>query len=127
MEKILIVEDNEKNMKLVRDIVRHGGHETIEAATGVDGVRLARERRPDLILMDIQLPDMDGATALGRLRAEAVTKAIPVVAVTAFAMLSDRDRLLGAGFDGYLAKPIDVKAFPEQVRRYCETSRSEAR
>jgi two-component system cell cycle response regulator DivK len=77
--------------------------------------------------MDIQLPDMDGSAALRLLRADPATSAIPVVAVTAFAMVSDRDRLLGAGFDGYLAKPIDVKAFPEQVRRFCETSPSEAK
>ena len=124
-ELILIVEDNEKNLKLARDVLQFRGFRTLEAGTAAAGIALAVLHRPDLILMDIQLPDMDGSAALGLLRAEPVTKAIPVVAVTAFAMVSDRDRLLAAGFDGYLAKPIDVKAFPEQVRRYCETSRSE--
>jgi two-component system cell cycle response regulator DivK len=124
---ILIVEDNDKNLKLARDILQFQGFRTLEAGTATDGIALAAEHGPDLILMDIQLPDIDGATALGRLRAEPATKAIPVVALTAFAMASDRDRLLGAGFDGYLAKPIDVKTFPEQVRRYCETSPSEAK
>ena len=126
-ELILIVEDNDKNLKLARDVLQFQGFRTLEAGTGSDAIALAAEHRPDLILMDIQLPDMDGGTALGRLRAEPVTKAIPVVALTAFAMASDRDRLLGAGFDGYLAKPIDVKRFPDQVRHYCETSASEAK
>jgi len=124
-ELILIVEDNEKNLKLARDVLQFKGFRTLEAGTATAGIALAVLHRPDLILMDIQLPDMDGSAALDLLRAEPVTKAIPVVAVTAFAMVSDRDRLLGAGFDGYLAKPIDVKAFPEQVRRFCETSPSE--
>jgi two-component system cell cycle response regulator DivK len=126
-ELILIVEDNEKNLKLARDVLQFKGFRTLEAGTATAGIALAVLHRPDLILMDIQLPDMDGSAALGRLRAEPATKAIPVVAVTAFAMTTDRDRLLGAGFDGYLVKPIDVKVFPEQVQRYCETSPSEAK
>ena len=126
-ELILIVEDNEKNLKLARDVLQFKGFRTLEAGTATAGIALAVEHQPDLILMDIQLPDMEGSAALGLLRAETATRAIPVVAVTAFAMATDRDRLLGAGFDGYLVKPIDVKAFPDQVRRYCEASPSEAR
>ena len=119
-ELILIVEDNEKNAKLVRDVLQFKGYRTLEAATAGDGIALARSERPDLILMDIQLPDMDGITAVERLRAEEATATIPVVALTAFAMSSDRERIMAAGFAGYLAKPIDIRSFPDEVRRYCE-------
>ena len=119
-ELILIVEDNDKNLKLVRDVLRFRGYRTLEAGTAGEGIGLANEHRPDLILMDIQLPDMDGGAALARLRAEPSTAGIPVVALTAQAMASDRERLLGAGFDGYLPKPISIKEFPEQVRQFCE-------
>ena len=115
-ERILIVEDNEKNRKLVRDILRAKGYETVETETGEDGVRLARERRPALILMDIQLPGIDGITALGQLRADAATRAIPVIAVTASAMTHDRQKIMAAGFDGYQTKPIKVKEFLGAVR-----------
>ena len=123
---ILIVEDNERNLKLVRDLLQHHGYETIEARNAADGVALAAERRPDLILMDIQLPDVDGVTALGRLRADPRSASIGVVAVTAFAMTDDRRRLLAAGFDGYLEKPIDVRAFPGQVLALLHSTRLEA-
>ncbi len=116
-ELILIVEDNEKNRKLVRDTLRFKGYETIEAETGEDGVRLARERRPALVLMDIQLPGIDGVAALGQLRADAATASIPVIAVTASVMASDRQRIMAAGFDGYQSKPISVKAFLDAVRK----------
>ena len=119
-ELILIVEDNEKNLKLARDVLQFRGYRTLEARTALEGVELASAHVPDLILMDIQLPDMDGVTALRRLRAEPRTAAIPVVALTAFAMKGDRERFLGAGFDGYLVKPINIKEFPEQVRQFCE-------
>ena len=119
-ERILIVEDNEKNLKLVRDVLQFRGYSTLEATTAEAGIRLATERMPDLILMDIQLPDMDGEAALTRLRAEPATADIPVVALTAQAMAGDRERLLAAGFAGYLAKPISVKDFPDQVRQLCE-------
>lgn len=122
-EIILIVEDNEKNLKLVRDILQFRGYSVLEARTVADGVALARSRLPSLILMDIQLPDGDGVTALRRLREEPRTAPIPVVAVTAFAMKDDRQRFLEAGFDGYLVKPINVREFPEQVRRFCEQGR----
>ena len=121
-ELILIVEDNEKNLKLVRDILQFKGYRTLEAGTAEAGIELAREHLPNLVLMDVQLPGMDGVTALGRLKAEPSTAAIPVVALTAFAMKDDRERFLGAGFDGYLVKPIDVRAFPEQIRQYIESS-----
>ncbi|OLD37769.1 MAG: response regulator, partial [Candidatus Rokubacteria bacterium 13_1_40CM_2_68_8] len=97
-ELILIVEDNEKNLKLVRDVLQYKGYQTIEAGTGEDGVRLARERGPALILMDIQLPGIDGITALGQLRADPATRAIPVIAVTASAMTQDRKKIMAAGF-----------------------------
>ena len=118
-ELILIVEDNEKNLKLVRDVLRFHGYRTLEAMTAADGLALAATQQPRLVLMDIHLPDMDGTTALGRLRAEPRTAAIPVVALTAFAMSDDRERFHSAGFDGYIAKPISVADFPAQVGRFC--------
>jgi len=122
-ELILIVEDNEKNLKLVRDLLQLNGYRTLEAETARDAIALATEHTPDLILMDIQLPDMDGVTALGRLRAEPSTAALRVVALTAFAMRDDRERFLASGFDGYLTKPIDIKQFPELIRQQCELGR----
>ena len=113
---ILLVEDNEKNMKLARDLLQYHGFATIEATNAEDGVALARERKPNLVLMDIQLPGMDGVTALGQLRADEATSAIPVVAMTASVMKEDRERFDKAGFDGFITKPIDVRAFPQQVR-----------
>jgi two-component system cell cycle response regulator DivK len=117
---VLIVEDNDKNLKLARDLLQHDGFRTLEADTAAAGIALAEQHVPDIILMDIQLPDMDGVTALGRLRALAATTTIPVVAITAFAMAADRERLLAAGFDGYLAKPIDIHEFTDRVRKFCE-------
>ena len=122
-ELILIVEDNDKNLKLVRDLLQVKGYRTLEAGTAEEGLALATTHLPQLILMDVQLPGMDGVTAVGRLKAEPRTAAIPVVALTAFAMKDDRERFLDAGFDDYLIKPIDVREFPEQVRRYCERAR----
>jgi two-component system cell cycle response regulator DivK len=118
-ELVLIVDDNEKNLRLARDVLRFAGLRTVEAATGGSGVAMAVEHRPDVILMDVRLPDMDGPTALMILRGDARTAGIPVVAVTSSAMMGDRERLLAAGFDGYLEKPISVKEFAEQVRAYC--------
>lgn len=122
---ILIVEDNEKSLKLVRDLLQHKGFRTLEATTGAAGVALARAHRPDLVLMDIQLPDIKGSEALAILRADHTTVGIPVVAFTASAMAGDRERLLATGFDGYLAKPIDIKIFPEQVEQYRRQGRRE--
>jgi len=114
-ELILIVEDNEKNRKLVRDVLQFKGYRTLEAETAEVGLSLARESRPALILMDIQLPGMNGIEALGHLRADPVTRSIPVMAVTASAMMQDRQKILAAGFDAYQSKPIDVKGFIVQV------------
>jgi two-component system, cell cycle response regulator DivK len=111
--RILVVEDNPKNLKLVRDVLTYAGFEVIEATSGEDGVRLAAESVPDLILMDLQLPGIDGAEALRQIRAG--ERQVPVVAVTAFAMNNDRTRAFDAGFDGYVEKPISVRALPQQV------------
>jgi CheY-like chemotaxis protein len=119
-ELILIVEDNEKNRKLVRDVLQYKGYRTLEAETAEIGLSLAREARPALILMDIQLPGMSGIDALGHLRADATTRRIPVIAVTASAMMQDRQKILAAGFDAYQSKPIDVKGFLALVAQILE-------
>jgi two-component system cell cycle response regulator DivK len=118
-ELVLIVDDNDKNLKLVRDLLRHAGFRTLEASSGGAGLSLAAEHLPDVILMDIRLPDMDGTEALLQLKDGGATASIPVVALTSFAMKGDRERLLSAGFDGYLEKPISVREFPDQVRSHC--------
>ena len=115
MDTILIVEDNEKNMKLVRDVLQVKGYATIEATTGEDGVRLAKERLPALVLMDIQLPGISGIEALKQLRADPATAAIPVIAVTASVMVSDRRNITDAGFDGYVGKPLNLREFLDAV------------
>lgn len=120
---VLIVEDNDKNLKLVRDLLQFKGFRTLEAATAEHALVLAREQHPDLILMDIQLPGMDGVEALGHLRREPSTADIPVVAITASVMKEDRERFDAAGFDGLIMKPIDIKRFPDQVREYCARGR----
>jgi len=117
---ILIVEDNDKNLKLVRDVLQVKGYATIEAGTAEDGIVLARERRPDLILMDIQLPGMNGIAAIGVLRADPTTAAIPVVAVTASVMPQDRNKFTEAGFNAYVGKPINLKEFLDTVRTLLE-------
>ncbi len=108
-ERILVVEDNEMNMKLFRDVLRATGYRTLEATTGGEAVEMAAEHAPDLVLMDIQLPDFDGVQALRRLRADERTAAIPVLAVTAQAMQGDGERFLATGFDGYVSKPVNVR------------------
>jgi two-component system, cell cycle response regulator DivK len=115
-ELILIVEDNPKNLKLVRDSLQVTGYQTIDTETGEEGVRLARERRPALILMDIQLPGINGVEALRQLRADPMTSAIPVIAVTASVMTDDRTRIMAAGFDGFHGKPISVRQLLATVR-----------
>jgi two-component system cell cycle response regulator DivK len=117
MKTILIVEDNEKNMKLARDILRAKGYATLEAVNGLDGVRLAHEHVPDLVLMDIQLPDINGIEAFERIRGHTGTARVPVVAFTASVTANDRSRIGDAGFDGFLGKPINLKEFLETVRR----------
>jgi two-component system cell cycle response regulator DivK len=120
MSLILIVEDNDKNLKLVRDVLQVKGYDTIEAGSAEDGIALAGERKPDLILMDIQLPGMNGIDALKVLRADASTSHIPVIAVTASVMQQDRNLITEAGFDGYIGKPINLKEFLDSVRAMLE-------
>jgi two-component system cell cycle response regulator DivK len=122
---ILIIEDNEKNLKLVRDLLQVKGYETAESETAEEGLRLAVELRPALILMDIQLPGMNGIEALGLLRADAATKDIPVLAVTASAMSQDQAAIMAAGFDGYQKKPLEIKEFLEAVRQVFEKDPAE--
>ena len=118
--RILVVEDNERNMKLFCDVLQASGYYTLEATTGESAVELALEHGPDLVLMDIQLPDIDGVEALGRLRADERSATLPVLALTAQAMEGDRERFLAAGFDGYLSKPVNIAEFVTTVKRYCE-------
>ena len=115
---ILVVEDNERNLKLLRDVLEYAGYDVRVARTAEDGITLAVSEPPDLVLMDLQLPGIDGMEALRRLRESPRTADIPVVAVTAQAMKHDRERALEAGFDGYIEKPISVRAFPDQVRGF---------
>ena len=117
-ERILVVEDNEKNMKLFRDVLGATGYRTLEATTGGQAVAVATELAPDLVLMDIQMPEVDGVEALRRLRADERTAAIPVFAVTAQAMQGDRERFLAEGFDGYLSKPVNVRELLGTVREH---------
>jgi two-component system cell cycle response regulator DivK len=124
---ILIVEDNARNLKLVRDILKHNGYRTLEANNAEDGLAMARAERPAMILMDVQLPGIDGVEALGRLRRDPATADIRVVALTAFAMKADRERFLAAGFDGHLEKPIDVPEFPRQIAALLSGAEAEAR
>ena len=119
-ERVLVVEDNEKNMKLVRDVLQAKGYRTLEAATGAQAVELAAEHAPDLVLMDIQLPGIDGVEALRRLRADERTASIPVLALTAQAMHGDRERFLAAGFDGYLSKPVNIVELVATVKQHCD-------
>src|SRR5262245_63205771 len=117
---ILVVEDNEKSMKLFRDILLATGYCPLEATTGEQAVELAVEHAPALVLMDIQLPDIDGVEVLGRLRADERTASIPVLALTAQAMHGDRERFLAAGFDDYISKPVNIVSFIATVKQYCE-------
>jgi len=119
-ERVLIVEDNKKSMKLFRDVLAATGYCTLEATTGEHAFELAAEHGPDLVLMDIQLPDIDGVKALSQLRADGRTAYIPVLAVTAQAMHGDRERFLAAGFDGYLSKPVNIVELVGTVRQHCD-------
>jgi two-component system cell cycle response regulator DivK len=118
---VLIVDDSDKNRKLAREVLRAAGFGTLEAARGDEAIAVAAKRRPDLILLDLRLPDMDGTDVARKLRSGAETGHIPVVALSASPSAGDIDRLLATGFDGYLQKPIDVATFPDQVRRYCRS------
>ena len=124
MSLILIVEDNDKNMKLVRDIVRHKGHSTLEATTGEAGVQLATLHRPDLILMDIQLPGIDGIEALRRIRAQPALADVPVIAVSASVMPDDQRHIVSSGFDAFVPKPISLKPFVAVVERFLKEGRT---
>ena len=115
---VLLVEDNPRNLKLARDVLEYAGFAVTAVTTGEEALPAARLAQPDVILMDLQLPGIDGHAALTRLREDPQTAAIPVVAVSAFAMPADRERALVSGFDGYLEKPISVRDLPEQVRRH---------
>jgi two-component system cell cycle response regulator DivK len=117
MSLILIVEDNEKNLKLVRDVLQVKGYETLEAVTAEDGLKIAAERMPDLVLMDIQLPGMNGIEALKALRANPATAAIPVIAITASVMQQDRQEIMRAGFNGFIEKPINLRNFLDTVQK----------
>jgi two-component system, cell cycle response regulator DivK len=119
----MIVDDNEKNLKLARDVLRAAGLQTLDAASGAEGIALAAEHLPDVILVDLRLPDMDGTDAARKLGDEARTARIPVVALSALPLEGAGDWLLAAGFAGYLEKPISVVEFPDQVRRYCTSTR----
>ena len=123
MSTILIVEDNEKNLKLVRDILQHQGHATLEAMTGRDGVEMATTLLPDLILMDIQLPDIDGIQALREIRTVAALDAVPVVAVSASVMPDEQHKIVSSGFDAFVTKPINLKQFRETVQRFLAEGR----
>lgn len=121
-ELILIVDDNGQNRKLARDVLQFAGFRTLEAGGGGEGVSLALEHHPDLVLMDIRMPDMNGTEALRLLRDDERTAAIPIVALTSSTMKGDREQFLSEGFDGYLQKPISVREFPGQVRSHLRTS-----
>ena len=125
-ELILIVEDNEKNRKLIRDVLQVKGYQTLETETAEEGHNLAVKNHPALILMDIQLPGIDGMTALKQLRADPITKTGPVIAITASAMSYNRQAMLAEGFDGYQSKPISVKDFLEEVRRVLNSDQDKA-
>jgi two-component system, cell cycle response regulator DivK len=116
-ELILIIEDNEKNRKLCRDVLQVKGYRTIESETAEDGLKLALDKFPDLVLMDIQLPGMDGITAMKQLKADPKAQSIPIIAITASAMTHNRTTMLAEGFDGYQTKPISLKDFLGEVER----------
>ena len=120
MSTVLIVEDNDKNMKLARDVLQAKGYKTLEAVTGEEGVKLAYEQVPDLVLMDIQLPGINGIEAFRQIRADGKTARIPVVALTASVTPTDRSAITAAGFDAFISKPINLKEFLDTVKRLIE-------
>ena len=118
MKKILVVDDNDTNLYLIRFILQKGGHEVIEARDGLEGVKLALDEKPDLVIMDIQLPGIDGHEATRRIRGKESEQDLPIIALTAHVMTGDREETLAAGCNSYIAKPIDVKVFAQEIRRY---------
>jgi two-component system cell cycle response regulator DivK len=123
MSTVLIIEDNDKNMKLARDVLQNKGYKTLEAVTGEEGVKLAKQHVPDLVLMDIQLPGINGIEAFKQIRADAKTAKIPVIALTASVTPTDRSQISAAGFDAFVSKPINLKEFVETVKRMVESGR----
>jgi two-component system cell cycle response regulator DivK len=123
MRTVLIVEDNEKNMKLARDVLQAKGYKTLEAVSGEEGVKLAKEKAPDLVLMDIQLPGINGIDAFKQLRADPKTARIPVIALTASVTPTDRTAITAAGFDAFVGKPINLKEFVDTVKRLLEKAK----
>ena len=124
-ELALVVDDNARNLRLARDVLQAGGFQTVEASNGAEALAAALECAPDVILMDIRLPDIDGTEVARRLKADGRTASIPIVALTSLAMKGDRERFLASGFDGYLEKPISVRELPDQVRAHCLRPRGE--
>ncbi|HQR28509.1 MAG TPA: response regulator [Nocardioides sp.] len=118
--RILVVEDNPLNLKLLRDVLQAHGYHVVEATTGEDGLAAVAHTPPDLVLMDLQLPGLDGTQTMARMRAAGLGAGVPIVAVTAFAMATDRELALAAGFDGFIEKPISVRSLPDQVRSYLD-------
>ena len=116
---VLIVDDNDKNLRLARDVLRAAGFRTLDAASGAEAITVAGEHVPDLVLLDLRLPDMGGAEVARELRDGARTRGIPIVALSALRLTASSDELRAAGFAGYLEKPISVAEFPSQVRAYC--------
>lgn len=118
MKRILVVEDNETNMYLIRFILEKSGYEVIEAMEGAVGVELAVKEKPNLIIMDIQLPDIDGLEVTKRIRASEADSDIPIIALTSFAMAGDRERALAAGCTGYIEKPINPDTFIAEIEKF---------
>lgn len=124
-KKILVVEDNEMNRTLLRDLLEHYGYEVAEAVNGADGIELARKHHPDLILLDIQMPVMNGFSSMEVMKNDQALCGTKIIALTSFAMKGDRERIMAAGFDGYLAKPVDTRALPGLVKEWLEKGRDE--
>ena len=123
-EKILIIEDTPMNMELVTDVLEVAGHKVLQAETAEKGIEMARAETPALILMDIGLPGMDGLTATGILKRDQLTKDIPIIALTSHAMKEDKERIIAAGCDGYITKPIDTREFPKTVASFISSFRN---
>jgi two-component system cell cycle response regulator DivK len=119
--KILVVEDNEKNRMLIKDVLEYYGYQVLEAGNGVEGIAVAKEHRPDLILMDIQMPVMDGVSAAKIIKSDPAMKGTRMIALTSFAMKGDKERFLEAGFDDYIAKPINTRMLPKIVKKYTKS------
>ncbi len=118
VKRILVVEDNETNLYLIRFMLEKSGYEVIEAREGAVGVELAGKEKPDLILMDIQLPDIDGLEATKRIRASEADSETPIIALTSYAMVGDKEKALAAGCTGYIEKPINTETFMAEIEKY---------